>query len=150
MALVPLFFFCAFVIYAQLNVTLISLLAASRWLALFGVLGFLGLYGLRKLFPIDLTDGLIISIFGLAPLLLATMLTVNYYLSTPFEETHDIVAVDGHGNMLEIRLAENAYHDFYRIRCFSSDNMKRTGQITYHFGKGALGWQVMTGNNWEE
>lgn len=81
--------------------------------------------------------------------MLVGMLTLNYYMSTTFYETHDIVAVEGHGNTMELKLAGDAYSDFYRIRCISNDSMQRNREITYHFGRGLFGWQVMKGNSWE-
>lgn len=148
MPLIPLFFVCAFIIYFLLEVTLIPLLEASRWAVLFGVVGFLGLYRLRKRWRLDLTDGLILSMFGVAPLLMAAMLTVNYHLGRNFEETHRIIATHRHGSTTEIELEGGAYGDFYRIRCFDGNEVGRAGHITYLFGSGALGWQVKHGHRW--
>jgi hypothetical protein len=146
--LVPLFFLCCFIIYFLLEVTLMPLLEASRWAVLFGVGAFLGLYRLRKRLRLDFTDGLILSMFGIAPLLMAAMLTVNFYFSEPFDETHRIIVVHRHGSSVEIELEHGAYSDFYRIRSFEGDEVGNTRSITYHFGHGPLGWQVTRGYDW--
>ncbi len=146
--LVPLFFLCCFIIYFLLEITLIPLLEASKWAVLFGVGAFLGLYRLRIRFRLDLTDGLILSMFGLAPLLMAAMLTVNYFFSRPYEETYRITGLDSRGGRTELILENDAYSDFYRIRSFETDEPGRARHITYIFGKGALGWQVKRGQRW--
>ncbi|MCF8256824.1 MAG: hypothetical protein K9J06_04695 [Flavobacteriales bacterium] len=148
MALVPLFFLCAFVIYFLLDITLIPLLEASRWLVMFGAVGFLLLYILRNLMRLDLTDGLILSIFGLAPLLMAGMLTINWYFSTPFSETHRILDVERSGSMAVIHLENDAYENFYRIRKFDADEVGRAKKVTFLFGEGVLGWTVKHGHSW--
>jgi len=148
LALIPLFFISAFVIYFLLEITLIPLLVASRWVMLFGAVGFLVLYLFREKMHLDLTDGLILSIFGIAPLLMAGVLTVNYYFSTPYEETYSIRGFNDHGTSVEIYLSQEAYEDFYRIRNFHPSDVQRSQTITYYFGDGALGWQVVKGNSW--
>lgn len=148
MALIPLFFISAFVIYFLLEITLIPLLTASRWVMLFGAGGFLLLYLFREKMHLDLTDGLILSIFGIAPLLMAGVLTVNYFFSIPYEETYSIRGFDNHGSSVEIHLSQEAYEDFYRIRNFHPSDVQRSRSITYYFGDGALGWQVVKGNSW--
>jgi hypothetical protein len=140
--LVPLFFICCFVIYFLLEITLIPLLVASQWIVLLGTVSFILLYLLHKRLRFDLTDGLILSIFGLAPLLMACMLTVNWYFSTPVEETYDIEAIIRDDNRVEVILSDNAYGEFYRIRLFDAEEFGRPQQITFFFGEGALGWKV--------
>lgn len=147
--LIPLFFICAFIIYFLLEITLIPLLSASRWLVFFWAIGFLGLYMFREKLRLDLTDGLILSMFGIAPLLMAGILTINYYLSTPFSETYLIEDRDNTGSRTELFLANGAYDDFYRIRAFDHHEVRSSRTITYVFGKGPL-WQVMKGNSWQE
>ncbi len=148
-ALIPLFFVCAFVIYFLIEITLIPLLTASRWLVLFGSVSFLGLFALRKRLKFDLADGMILSIFGIAPLLMAGVLTVNYFFSTTYTETHAIANSESRGSVTEIHLENGAYEEFYRIREFYSHELHRTPTITYTFGKGALGWQIVKGTSWD-
>lgn len=150
MALIPLFFLCAFIIYFLIEKTLIPLLDASQWLVLFGAVGFLSLYLVKDKMRLDLTDGLILSIFGIAPLLMATMLTVNFYFSTPFQETFRVADSEQWNGVTVIHLEGHAYEDFYRIRSFSQNDVPRSSTITYQFGQGPLGWQVMRGNSWED
>jgi len=147
--LVPLFFICCFVIYFLLEITLIPLLVASQWIVLLGTVSFIVLYLLHKRLRLDLTDGLILSIFGLAPLLMACMLTVNWYFSTPVEETYDIEAIIRDGHRVEVILSDNAYGEFYRIRLFDAEEFGRPQQITFFFGEGALGWKVKREHAWK-
>jgi len=147
--LIPLFFISVFVIYFLLEITLIPLLEASQWIVLFGVLSFLILYLLHQRLHLDLTDGLILSIFGLAPLLMAVMLTVNWYFSTPIEESYDIKDVIIGSHHVEVILEGGAYDDFYRIRVFDVEELGNSPHITFYFGEGALGWKVKREHAWK-
>jgi hypothetical protein len=147
--LIPLFFICAFVIYFLLEITLIRLLEASQWLVLFGAMSFLTLYLLHQRLRLDLTDGLILSIFGLTPLLMAVMLTVNWYFSTPIEESYDIKDIIIESHRVEVILEGGAYDDFYRIRLFDAEELGRSERITFYFGEGALGWKVKREHAWK-
>lgn len=148
MPIIPLYFICSFVIYFLLEITLIPLLVASRWLVLFGAVSFLLLYAFRGRLRLDLTDGLILSIFGIAPLLMAGILTVNWYFSTPVEETYDIIDLISDGQTIEVELADGAYDEFYRLRVFDVGEAGRSKRITFYFGDGALGWKVKRGHEW--
>lgn len=147
-AIIPLFLICAAVIYFLLEVTLIPLLEASRWQVLFCGVSFLALYAMRHRLNLDLTDGMILSIFGIGPLLMASMLTINYYFSEPYDETYVITAVEFRGNNVELILEQDAYQEFFRIRNIHADELHRANSVTYHFGHGPLGWQVKRGISW--
>lgn len=147
--LIPLFFISAFLIYFLLEITLISLIEASQWIVLFGALSFLMLYLLHQRLRLDLTDGLILSIFGLAPPLLAVMLTVNWFFSTPIEESYDIKDVIIESHHVEVILEGGAYDDFYRIRVFDMEELGQSQRITFFFGDGVLGWKVKREHAWK-
>jgi hypothetical protein len=146
--LIPLVFITVAITYLQLEVTLMSLMSASRWMLLFGSGSFLTLYFFRQKLHLDLTDGIILSVFGLAPLLMASMLTVNHFFHEPYTAIHRIVKVELEGEWAVIFLENDAYNDFYRIRRFPVDRYPMGDSVTYHFGSGLLGYTVMTGCEW--
>jgi hypothetical protein len=145
---IPLVFITVGVTYIQLEITLMSLMTASRWMIFFWAVSFLLFYVLRGKLRLDLTDGMILSIFASAPLLMAGMLTMNRCFHEPFIESHRIVNIELDNAWAVIFLENDAYNDFYRIRRFPVDRYPMGDSVTYHFGSGLLGYTVMTGCEW--
>jgi len=143
---IPLLFISVVIIYVQLETTLMSLMAASRWLVFFWAVSFLSLYMLKAKLQLDLTDGLILSIFASAPLLMAGMLTVNRFFHEPFSESHRIVDIELDGEWAVITLENDAYDDFFRIRHFPVERFPVGDSVTFHFGRGLLGYRVIIGD----
>lgn len=145
---IPLLFVSVAIIHLQLEVTLMSLMTASRWLIFFWAVSFLFFYVLRGKLRLDLTDGMILSIFASAPLLMAGMLTMNSFFHEPFVESHRIVNIELHGERIVIFLENGAYDDFYRIRHFPANEFHTSDSMTFHFGRGLLGYQVVKDFQW--
>lgn len=95
--------------------------------------------------------------FTLTPLILNTLLILNYYISfSPTQETYfyqknsqmvfsRIGYRSYNQNSTEITLQNNAYDNYYGIRVFvSEENIKGGYKITYIFKTGILGLRVMT------
>jgi hypothetical protein len=95
--------------------------------------------------------------FTITPLLLNTILIINYYISfDPTQETYfyqknsqmvfsRIGYRSYNQNSTEITLQNNAYDKCYGIRVFlSEENIKGGYKITYTFKTGVFGLRVMT------
>ncbi len=125
-----------------------SLMTASRWMLFFWAASFVALHLSKDKLHLDFTDGLIISIFGLTPLFMATLLTVNRSFHEPYIERHHVVSVQADNAWAVIFLENGAYDEFYRIRRFPVDRFPMGDSVTYQFGSGLLGYTVMTGCEW--
>lgn len=141
---VLLFFVAAFVIYFQLQVTLITFLKASQLLILFGLIGFGICFLARNRFGITLLDGLYLNTFSVAPITMAVFLTANGLCSNQYEEVHRVVNYGYGGNGFIYELENDAYSDFWRIRNHgqASEN-HRNPSITFTFCDGNFGYKVL-------
>lgn len=139
-----LFFIAAFVIYFQLQVTLITLIKASQLLLIFGLAGFGVLFLIRKKFGLTVIDGLYCSTFAVAPFTMAFFLVANSFGGDEYTETYAITAFEPGSNGYIYNLENDAYADYWRIRNLSEfPSDLRNPSITYTFCDGVFGYKVM-------
>lgn len=142
--MVLMFFVAAFVIYAQIRVTLIEFLEASQLLVVFGLIGFCVTFLLRKRFGLSVLDGLYYNTFGTAPVSMALFFIVNGFCSNQYEEVHRVVNYSHGGNGFVYELENDAYSEFWRIRHHGEASQnRRNPSITFTFCDGLLGYKVL-------
>lgn len=138
------FFSSAFIIIYYFNITVITLMVASRWFSLFAFCSFIVLYLIRLKLHLTLMDGVFYTLFGVAPLLLALMLYLNaLYDSIHFEE-YRVLKRTREGSGYTMELADDAYSDFWHIRNLDREESSiRYGKIRFGFCDGLFGYKVM-------
>ncbi len=142
--MILLFFTASFMIYFKLQVTLITLLEASKILLGFGFIGFLILYLVRNRFGFGLLDGLYYSAFATAPISLALFLFLNGLCYDSYTELHHIVGFEAEGKGYTYELENNAFEDYWRIR-----NMRQSPydlpipRLEFTLCNGVFGYRVI-------
>ncbi len=138
-----LFLAAAFTIYSLLNVTIISLLEASRWLVIFGLTGFFTSYLIRNRFGLSLLDGLYYSVFGVAPLAMAFFLIVNASCSETTTEIHQIIDIEFEGSGFTYVLRDSTYQDVWRIRNMADGPKTASPVLKLIVCNGVFGYKVI-------
>ena len=134
----------AITIYYLLQSTLISLLEASRWYLLFGLIGFSIAFLLRERLRLGILDGLYYNVFAVAPLSIVALLGINMMDSKTYTETHKVVEHQLYGDQYQFELENEAYAEFWRIRTIRIDTRpSRLAYIEFTFSDGLLGYKVM-------
>ncbi len=142
--MVILFFASAFTVVLYFNITLISILEASRIFALLVSIGFLLAFFVRKRLRLSLLDGFFYNFFGIAPVGLALMLFINAQCSKTHIETYKIVDRERGGSGYTYHLENDALGDFWHIRNIDSDLIRvRSGRLQYTFCDGLFGYKVV-------
>lgn len=130
--------------YLMMEVTLIPILSASRFFILFGLIGFLVAFLLRKQLHISILDGLYYNIFVIAPWCMVAFLGINMLASETYTETHRITDYELHGDRYVFELENAAYEDFWRIRNLQIDTRPaRSASVRFTFSNGLLGYKVL-------
>jgi hypothetical protein len=142
--MIVIFLASAFTIVTFFNMTLITIIAATRWFALFGGVGFMLSFLARRKFRLTIMDGLLYNFFGIAPLLLALFLVGNAQCSNTFSETYRVEDWQSGGSGYTLRLENDVLDDFWHIRNLDRDEASiRFGKIRYTFCEGNFGYRVM-------
>lgn len=142
--MVGIFLASAFTIVTYFNITVITVLAASRWFAMLGAIGFGLLFLVRRKFRLSLLDGLLYNVFGTAPAGLALLLFLNAQCSESHTETYKVIERNRGGSGYTLTLENEALSDYWHIRNldrYESDT--RLGRIQYTFCNGVFGYKVM-------
>lgn len=138
-----LFIASAFAIYHFLQVTLISLLDASQLVVLFGLTGFLLSYLVRKRFGLSILDGLYYNTFVIAPIATVLFFFINASCNDTYSETHNVIGFAVEGKGYTLRLEDDAYDEFWRLRNIDSSPVrKQTPKLKLTFCDGFLGYKV--------
>lgn len=146
--MVGIFLVSAFTIVTYFNTTVITVLAASRWFAMLGVIGFVLLFLVRRRFRLSLLDGLLYNVFGTAPAGLALLLFLNAQCSESYTETYKILKRNKGGSGYTLTLENEALTDYWHIRNIDKNESNiRLGKIQYTFCNGVFGYQVMKGRD---
>lgn len=134
----------AFTVVSYFNITLITVLEASRWFALIGCCGFLLSFLVRRKWRLSLMDGLLYNAFGTAPLGLALFLVFNAQCSETYTEVYRIVERQPGGSGYTLQLENDALSEYWHIRNLDRDKAStRYGKIEYTFCHGLLGYRVV-------
>lgn len=134
----------AALIYYLMQTTLISVLEASRWFILFGLIGFILAYLFRKPLKLSLLDGLYLNVFTIAPLCLVLFLGLNRINSTTYTEEHRILSYEATSDSYVLELEDGAYEEFWRIRnVFHDTPPEQMEHVEYTFGDGRFGYKVL-------
>jgi len=134
----------AALIYYLLQSTLITLLDASRWYILFGLIGFSLAFLFREQFQLSLLDGLYINVFVTGPLCILLLLGLNRIDSATYTEQYKIESYEANGGKYVIELEDNAYEEFWRIRNVSYDTRPaQMHDIEFTFSDGLFGYKVL-------
>ena len=142
--MVLLFFAAAFIIYYLLQITLITLLEASKILIGFGLISFMAIFLIRNRFELGLLDGLYYSAFSSAPICLALFLSINAACQDTYKETHLIVGFEAGGSGYTYQLKDEAYQEFWRIRNMStSPHNLPIPRVQFTFCDGIFGYKVV-------
>lgn len=145
MVMAVLFFTSAFTIFSFFNRTLMTVLDASKLFAVFGIIGFLFAYLVRKNLRLSLLDGLFYNLFGTAPIVLAIFLVINSTFSTNAQEVvYKVVDRESSGSGYTCVLEENALDEFWHIRALDKhETNTRCSSIRYVIAEGFFGIPVM-------
>lgn len=142
--MIVLFFIAAFAIYFLIKITLITLIDASQFLMVFGLVGFGLLFLVRKRFGLSILDGLYYCAFAVAPISMALFLWINTLSQQDHTETHKVVGVTPGGRGYVYELENDAYTEYWRIRNMSEPPSDLTNTtITYTFSEGVFGYRVI-------
>jgi hypothetical protein len=142
--MIVVFLASAFTIVIFFNKTLITIIDATRWFALFGSLGFVLSFLLRKKFRLTIMDGLLYNFFGIAPLFQALFLVLNNQCTQSVTETFKVVNHKRGGSGYTLTLENNVLDDYWHIRNLDRDEASiRFGKIRYTFCEGNFGYRVM-------
>ena len=142
--MVVIFLASAFTIVTFFNMTLITIIEATRWFALFGGIGFVLSFLVRKKLRLTIMDGLLYNFFGIAPLCLALFLVVNAQCSKTLTETFKVVNHKRGGSGYTLTLENNALDGYWHIRNLDRNEASiRFSKIQYTFCEGNFGYRVM-------
>jgi len=141
--LASMFLAAAFTIYLLLNVTIISILEASRWLVIFGLAGFFTSYFIRNRFGLSLLDGLYYSVFGVAPLTMAFFLVINASCSEIHTELHEVIDIEYEGSGFTYVLSDSTYQDIWRIRNMADGPKTASPVLKLTVCNGVFGYKVI-------
>lgn len=140
------FLVSAFTVFNYFNITVITVMEATRWLALLGGCGFMALFLVRIKLRLTLMDGLFYNVFGIAPALFALMLFVNAQCGSEYQETYKVTGRQREGSGYTLQLSDDAYGNYWHIRNLSADEAnKRSGKLRFTFCNGVFGYKVMKG-----
>lgn len=138
------FFASAFILVYYFNITVISVMDASRWMALIGSFSFLILFVLRHRLHLTMLDGVFYTVFGITPLFLALMLFLNAQCDMHYSETHIVVERIREGSGYTLKLRNDAYQDSWHIRNLDRDEVSiRYSNLRLVFCDGIFGYKVM-------
>jgi len=144
--MVGIFLVSAFTIVVYFNITVITVLAASRWFAMLGLIGFVLLFMVRRKFRLSLLDGLLYNVFGTAPVGLAVLLFLNSQCTESHIETYRVIKRNKGGSGYTLTLEDEALSDYWHIRNMDKNESNiRFGKIQYTFCNGIFGYKVMKG-----
>ncbi|MBI1288537.1 MAG: hypothetical protein GC178_13280 [Flavobacteriales bacterium] len=145
MLMVVLFFISAFAIVFYIQITLISLLKASQLFIEFGLIGFLITYLIRQRFGLSVLDGLYYNVFMVAPIITALFFVINSSTCTDsYTETHEVIGFTAEGKGYTVRLKDDAYKDFWRIRNLEGSPVRRrTAVLKLTLCDGVFGYKTI-------
>lgn len=145
MLMVVVFFISAFAIVFYIQITLISLLKASQLFVEFGLIGFVTTYLIRKRFGLSVLDGLYYNVFMVAPIVTALFFLINSSTCTDnYTETHEVVGFTAEGKGYTVRLKDDAYDEFWRIRNLEGSPVRRrTAVLRLTLCDGIFGYKII-------
>lgn len=142
--MILIFMSSAFTIVSYFNITVISIIDASRWFALFAGSGFIALFLVRNKLQLSILDGLFYNVFGIAPVLLALGLLINSQCDETFDETYRVLGTKKEGSGFTLKLEGDTLGDYWHIRNLDRDEGGFSSRhVKYSFCNGLLGYKVM-------